>query len=48
MKSTTQKQGKQDDARAKIKIAADMYPIKFIAVMKRSKKEGGGWVFEEF
>lgn len=38
----------EDDARAKIKIAADMYPIKFIAVMKRSKKEGGGWKFEEF
>lgn len=38
----------EDDARAKIKIAADMYPIKFVAVMKRSKKEGGGWAFEEF
>lgn len=38
----------QDDARAKIKIAADMYPVKFIAVMARTKKAGGGWSVEEF
>jgi UDP-N-acetylmuramyl pentapeptide synthase len=38
----------QDDARAKIKIAADMYPIKFIAVKVRAKKRGGGWEVEEF
>jgi hypothetical protein len=38
----------QDDARAKIKIAADLYPFPFIAVRVRSKKEGGGWSVEEF
>jgi hypothetical protein len=38
----------QDDARAKIKVAADLYPLRFIAVRVRSKKEGGGWVIEEF
>ncbi|ROH87989.1 DUF1064 domain-containing protein [Pseudomethylobacillus aquaticus] len=38
----------QDDARAKIKIAADMYPFQFIAVTKKSKKAGGGWNREEF
>ena len=38
----------QDDARAKIKIAADMYPFKFIAVKARAKKDGGGWSVEEF
>lgn len=38
----------QDDARAKIKIAADMYPFRFIAVTKRAKKNGGGWQVEEF
>lgn len=38
----------QDDARAKIKIAADLYPFRFIAVTKRAKKEGGGWAVEEF
>lgn len=38
----------QDDARAKIKIAADMYPFKFIAVKVRPKKAGGGWSIEEF
>lgn len=37
-----------DDARAKIKIAADMYPVRFIAVKVRPKKEGGGWSIEEF
>lgn len=34
----------QDDARAKIKIAADLYPFQFIAV----KKKGKGWEFENF
>jgi len=38
----------QDDARAKIKIAADMYPIEFIAVRQRAKKDGGGWARETF
>lgn len=38
----------QDDARAKIKIAADLYPMRFIAVKVRPKKEGGGWILEEF
>jgi hypothetical protein len=34
----------QDDARVKIKVAASMYPFRFVAV----KKEGGGWRMEEF
>ena len=38
----------QDDARAKIKIAADMYPIQFFAFRPRPKKDGGGWEIEEF
>lgn len=38
----------QDDARAKIKIAADMYPFRFIAVMPKTKKDGGGWKQEVF
>ncbi|SCZ33129.1 MULTISPECIES: hypothetical protein [Burkholderia] len=38
----------QDDARAKIKIAADQYPVRFIAVMAKPKKAGGGWQVEEF
>ena len=37
-----------DDARAKIKIAADMYPFRFIALKARAKKDGGGWVVKEF
>jgi hypothetical protein len=38
----------QDDARAKIKIAADIYPFEFIAVRKQSKKDGGGFAEERF
>lgn len=37
-----------DDARAKIKIAADMYPFRFVAMRARPKKDGGGWAIEEF
>jgi hypothetical protein len=35
----------EDDARVKIKVAAELYPFRFIAV---KKKPGGGWEFEEF
>ena len=38
----------RDDARAKIKIAAEMYPFRFIAVQARAKRDGGGWKVEEF
>lgn len=38
----------QDDARAKIKIAADMYPFRFVAIQAKAKKDGGGWAVEEF
>lgn len=38
----------QDDARAKIKIAADLYPFRFVAVKVKAKKDGGGWAVEEF
>jgi hypothetical protein len=38
----------QDDARAKTKIAAAMYPFRFIALRPEAKKRGGGWIVEEF
>lgn len=38
----------RDDARAKIKIAAAMYPFRFFAVKMKSKKHGGGWEVEWF
>lgn len=38
----------QDDARVKIKVAASLYPFRFVAVTARSKKQGGGWDREEF
>ena len=37
-----------DDARVKIKVAADMHPFRFIAVRVKPKKDGGGWAVEEF
>lgn len=37
-----------DDARVKIKVAADIYPFRFAAVKARSKKDGGGWAYEWF
>lgn len=37
-----------DDARVKIKVAASLFPLKFIAVRPRSKRDGGGWQVEEF
>lgn len=38
----------QDDARVKIKVAADMYPFRFLAIKVRAKKDGGGWAVETF
>lgn len=38
----------QDDARVKIKVAAEQYPFRFVAVRKLPKKDGGGWQVEEF
>lgn len=37
-----------DDARAKTKIAAALFPFRFIAVRRARKSEGGGWAIEEF
>lgn len=37
-----------DDARVKIKVAADQYPFRFIAVKALPKKAGGGWSREVF
>jgi len=38
----------QDDAKVKIKVAASLFPFKFIAVKAKAKKDGGGWAVEEF
>lgn len=37
----------EDDAWAKIKIAADMYPFRFYVCFQKPIKEGGGWIVEE-
>lgn len=33
----------QDDAKVKIKVAAELYPFAFIVAYPRKKKDGGGW-----
>jgi hypothetical protein len=38
----------EDDARVKIKVAAEMFPFKFISAKPKPKKLGGGWEIEEF
>jgi hypothetical protein len=37
-----------DDARQKIKIAQGTFPLRFIAIRKKAKKDGGGWDIEDF
>ena len=37
-----------DDARVKTKVAAEMYPLRFLAVKAKPKKAGGGWECEVF
>jgi hypothetical protein len=37
-----------DDAKVKIKVAASMFPFRFVAVKKRAKKDGGGWDQQQF
>jgi hypothetical protein len=37
-----------DDARVKIKVAADLYPFRFYAVKERARKAGGGYEYEVF
>lgn len=38
----------QDDARVKIKVAASLYPFRFVAMKAEAKKRGGGWKAEAF
>lgn len=38
----------QEDARLKIKMAAEKFPFRFMAIKVRTKKEGGGWEQEIF
>ena len=37
-----------DDARVKIKVAAESYPFRFVAIRAQTKKAGGGWAVEAF
>lgn len=36
-----------DDAKVKVKVAAEAYPFRFKVVIPRAKKNGGGWDITE-
>ena len=38
----------RDDALVKIKVAARMFPFRFVMYTASSKKEGGGWQIRDF
>ena len=38
----------EDDARVKIKVAAELFPFQFIGITAKTKKLGGGWALEGF
>lgn len=38
----------EDDALVKIKVAAQMFPFRFVAIHSVAKKDGGGWKVREF
>lgn len=36
-----------DDAKVKMKVAAELYPFRFKVIFPRPKREGGGWEVDE-
>jgi hypothetical protein len=36
----------QDDAKVKVKVAAEMYPFAFVVAFPIQKTKGGGWEFD--
>lgn len=38
----------RDDAKVKLRVAADKFPFTFKSVQARAKKDGGGFAFEAF
>lgn len=36
-----------DDAKVKMKVAAEMYPFVFLVAFPIAKRDGGGWLVEE-
>lgn len=38
----------EEDARIKIRMAAQLFPFRFVAIRKKPKKDGGGWAEEDF
>lgn len=37
-----------DDAKVKVKVAAEMYPVRFFVAFPVPKSKGGGWEWQEY
>lgn len=38
----------EEDARIKIKVAAEQFPFRFLGITRANKRDGGGWAEEAF
>ncbi len=38
----------QDDAKVKVKVAAQMYPFEFVVAFPVPRSKGGGWEFDRY
>lgn len=38
----------EEDAWVKFKVASELFPFSFRLAKKRAKRDGGGWVFNDF
>lgn len=38
----------QDDAKVKVKVAAEIYPFRFLVAYPPTKKNGGAWEFDSY
>ncbi len=38
----------QDDAKVKVKVAAEIYPFAFVVAFPKPKSKGGGWEFDTY
>ncbi len=36
------------DAKTKMRVAAEKFPFKFVAIFAKLKRDGGGWEIEDF
>jgi hypothetical protein len=47
-RAKAQKAIEEKKAKVKIRVAASLFPFRFVAIQRQSKKDGGQWVYQEF